>query len=179
MGYKTLFVFLEGDDDERFFEKILKPIFNKKYELIRYYKWANSKNEKVDNFLKSIKSMERKGVADYIYLTDIDAKPCITLKKEERKRKHKQLDLNKIVVVIKEIESWYLAGLNFQTSRKLKISSFRKTDNIKKEQFDHLIPERFERADFMVEILKPENFSIDIAKNKNNSFKYFLNKHCF
>jgi hypothetical protein len=54
---------------------------------------------------------------------------------------------------------------------------FSSTEDISKKQFNNLIPKGFDsRIDFMLEILK--YFSIKIAKQKNKSFRYFLQKHC-
>jgi hypothetical protein len=41
MSYTRLFILLEGDDDERFFEKIAKPTLQKRYAAIK--KWASVK----------------------------------------------------------------------------------------------------------------------------------------
>jgi len=125
----------------------------------------------VDNFIKSIKAMG----ADYIYLTDINYSPCITAKKGDVKRKYKNIDIDKIAIVVREIESWYLAGLDNMVCKKLKINTFNNTNDVSKEKFNTLIPKEFiSRIDFMLEILK--NFSIAIAEHKNTSFQYFLKK---
>jgi len=172
--YKLLFIWVEGDDDERFFNKVLVPKFLEKYSGVKIIKYATMKREKVDNFIKSIKAMG----ADYIYLTDINNSPCVTAKKEETHSKYKNIDNEKMIVVIKEIESWYLAGLDNKVCRQLKINNFADTDtdNVTKEKFNALIPKKFtSRIDFMSEILK--YFSIEIAKQKNNSFQYFVEKY--
>ena len=170
--YKLLFIWVEGDDDERFFNKILSPKFQKKYGNVKIIKYAAMKKEKVDNFIRSIKAMR----ADYIYLTDINDSPCVTAKKEETQNKYPNIDKDKIIVVIKEIESWYLAGLDNKACKQLKIKNFTNTDNVTKEKFNALIPKKFtSRIDFMSEILK--NFSIEIAKQKNNSFQYFVERY--
>ncbi len=78
--------------------------------------------------------------------------------------------------MIPEIEGWLLAGLDEKATKKLKVSYFDNTQNITKEKFDQLIPKRFDsRIDFILEILK--HFSIDVAKEKNKSFAYFVNKY--
>ena len=82
----------------------------------------------------------------------------------------------KIIVVVKEIESWYLAGLDNKVCKQLKIKNFPNTEKVTKEEFNSLIPKKFtSRIDFMLEILK--NFSIEIAKKKNTSFRYFVEKY--
>ena len=170
--YKLLYVFVEGNDDERFFNRILSSKLQEKYSGVKIIKYAKLKKERVDNFIKSIEAMG----ADYIYLTDINDSPCVTAKKEGTHSKYKNIDNNKMIVVIKEIESWYLAGLDNKACKQLKIKNFANTDNVTKEEFNALIPKKFtSRIDSMLEILK--NFSIEIAKRKNNSFGYFVEKY--
>lgn len=79
-------------------------------------------------------------------------------------------------MVVKEIEGWYLAGLGNTEAEKFKIRTFSETDTITKEQFNALIPKTFDsRIDFMLEILRI--FSIEIAKQKNRSFRYCIEKY--
>lgn len=170
--YKRLFIWVEGDDDERFFRRILSSKLQEKYDTVEIRKYATMKKEKFDSFIESIKAIG----ADYIYVTDINDCPCITAKKEETLNIFRNIDKDKIIVVIKEIESWYLAGLNNEKCRKFSIRNLDNTDNVTKENFNALIPKKFtSRIDFMLEILKV--FSIEVAKQKNNSFRYFVEKH--
>jgi hypothetical protein len=171
MDYKRLFIWVEGEDDKRFFQTILEPKLQEKYDLVETRCYATLKKEKVDKFLKSIKAMG----ADYIYVTDINNSPCITAKIHEKLKKYRHVEDDKIIVVIKEIESWYLAGLTDVNVNKFRIHPFNDTDTITKEQFKKLIPGLFSsRIDFMLEILKV--FSIEVAKHKNKSFRYFIEK---
>lgn len=171
MEYKQLFLFVEGDDDERFFKEIINPKFKEEYNSVTILKYANLKIDKVNKFIQSIKSMG----AEYIFVSDINSSPCVTDKKQRIQSKFHNIDINKIMVIVREIESWYLAGLDKQNLDELKISFSGATNNINKEIFHKLIPNRFDsRVDFMIEILN--RFSIETAKKNNNSFKYFLNK---
>ncbi len=174
MLYRKLFRWVEGADDERFFEKIIKPKLQKKYNSIDIIRFAALKKEKIDNYLKSIKAMD----ADYIYITDINNSQCATAKKQKIQNHLRNIDEERIIVVIKEIESWYLAGLDNTYARKNKLRSLSDTNNISKEQFNSLIPKKFDsRIDFMLEIL--QNFSFEIAKQKNKSFRYFIENYNF
>ncbi|NUU95801.1 hypothetical protein XO10_05830 [Marinitoga sp. 1135] len=169
MSFKQLFVFVEGNDDERFFEFIIKPKLSNRYDLVQIIKYSEEKKEKIDNYISSIKQMK----ADYIFTNDIDNVCSIKNKKNEIKTKWKNIDEEKIFIVIKEIESWYLAGLSDEKCKLLKIRIVKNTDEITKEEFNNIISNKFEsRIAFMVEILK--NFSIEIAIQKNKSFKYFI-----
>jgi hypothetical protein len=169
MGSK-LFIFIEGDDDERFFNRIIIPMCESKYE-VKLWKYAQKKNEKISNFLRSINAMK----ADYIFVADNNGSPCITDRKQRTETDFKNIDKNKILVVVKEIESWYLAGIDDVSSKKFGIKSFPNTEHLNKSAFDDLKPKKFSsRIDFMSEILKL--FCIDTAKMKNSSFSYFIEK---
>ena len=159
MGYRKLFIWVEGEDDKRFFQNILEPKLQEKYDFVETRRYATLKKGKIDNFLKSIKAMG----ADYIYVTDINSSPCITAKKQETQSKLRNIEAEKIIVVIKEIESWYLAGLDKNSAKNLRIKKIPETtQNVTKEQFYSLMPQNFSRIDFMREVLK--NFSIETAK---------------
>ena len=171
MPYKQLWVIVDGNDDERFFERI-KPLLEKKYDSVQIWKYAQEPLKRIKNFLKSIKAMN----SDYFFFRDINNSPCVTAKKEKLKKEYKKtIDVDNIIILIKEIESWYLSGLDAKKSKELRIRTFRNTDNITKEKFNGLIPKKFDsRIDFMAEILK--RFSVETAKRKNRSFDYFMAK---
>ncbi len=174
MTYKELYIFVEGEDDERFVERILKPILEKKYDYVVIVKYAKEEYEWRNNFIKSIKSIG----ADYIYVTDINNSPCITGKKNIIKQKCRDIDIDKIIIVIKEIEGWYIAGIGQKIAKKLKIKLTHNVDanEITKEQFNSLIPRQFKdsRTNFMIEILK--HYDIKLARKRNKSFDYFIRK---
>lgn len=174
MGYKRLYIWVEGDDDERFFDWVIKAKYFKKYDYLEIIKYKRLKIEEINNFIKSIKSMN----ANYIYVADINNAPCVTNKRDKIQKEFKNIDRDRIMVVIKEIESWYFAGLDGINCRKLGVARlFNITDNFTKEQFNDMIPKKFDsRIDFMLEILKC--FSIEKAKERNKSFKYFIEKYC-
>lgn len=172
MTYTRLWVLVEGNDDERFFEAIIKPKLRTQYSSVQLWQYAQETPKRTRNFLKSIRAMS----SDYYFFSDINRSPCITAKKRSTKRRYDtRIDINTIIVVVREIESWYLAGLNSKSCKELGLRTFRRTDSTTKEQFNSLMPEKFDsRIDFMVEILK--RFSIQTAKRKNRSFAYFMKK---
>jgi preprotein translocase subunit Sss1 len=173
MDCKILYIFLEGDDDERFFQKVLLPRLREKYDHIKVIKYAQ-KPKRFEYIKKFIRAIQ--GIGNYIYVTDINNSPCVTAKKQEIQNELRNIDSDKILVVVREIESWYLAGLSNDASKKLGIPIFNTTDSVTKEQFNSLIPRKFNsRIDFMIEVLK--NFSIEVAKQKNRSFRYCIEKY--
>jgi hypothetical protein len=176
--YKRLFIFVEGPDDDRFFNKIVKGLFKDRYNEIEILEYSRKTGEYINNFLKNIGKMG----AEYICQSDLDEVPCATERKEKLKERFSGFEENRIIVVKIEIESWYLALLDDDACRKLRIkpSEIRNTDHINKENFNSLIPKRFDsRVDFMVEILNCA--SIETAMQRNTSFKYFIDnidKYC-
>ncbi|KPL21454.1 MAG: hypothetical protein AMJ75_09950 [Phycisphaerae bacterium SM1_79] len=171
MPYKRLWVLVEGNDEERFFDAIKHTLENK-YDFVQMWQYAQQPPKRIKNFLNSIRAMN----SDYFVLKDINRSPCVTAKKNSIKTKYGTIiDANSLIIVVKAIESWYLAGLDTNTCKKLRIKAVGKTDDITKEQFDRLIPKKFDsRIDFMVEILK--RFSVKTARRKNKSFSYFMTK---
>ena len=170
--YRILYVWVEGRDDAILFENIIKPLFHEAYDWVAVRPYASESSEYITNFIRSVNAMP----ADYIFVADINLSPCITHKKQRLQETYNNLDENRIQVVIQEIESWYLAGLDDESAEKLGLRTFANTDNLTKEQFNPLMPKRFDsRIDFMSEILK--YFSIDTAQQKNRSFSYFIGKY--
>ncbi|MEA1868571.1 MAG: hypothetical protein U9N09_00165 [Euryarchaeota archaeon] len=151
MDYKLLFILIEGDDDERFFESVVEPFLQERYSVIKFWQYAEENGKRKVNFIKSINSMK----ADYICVGDIDDVPCITAKKEKITDDFgKKITTDKIVIVIREIEGWYLAGLDKKASKKIGIrKKIGTTDNITKEYFNQLIPKKMPRPEFMQKIL--------------------------
>ena len=172
MEYKVLNIWVEGPNDKTFAERIIIPLFEDRYKAIKIIEYAVMSKPDIRQLLRSIKQLKH----DYIFLTDINLTPCVTSRKKKIKNKHRDLDENQMIVVIREIESWYLAGLDDKSCNELRVEPFIETDTITKEKFDLLKPKEFvSRIAFMVEILK--HFSIDTAKHKNRSFNYFAEKY--
>ena len=170
MAYTLLFILIEGDDDESFFESVVEPFLQERYSAIKFWQYAEENKKRKVNFIKSINSMK----ANYICIGDIDEVLCVTSKKERIMDDFdEKITKNKIIIVIKEIESWYLAGLDEKVSKELGIrKKIETTDNIIKEHFNQLIPKKMPRSVFMRKIL--ENYDVEVAEGKNRSFEYFL-----
>ena len=169
---KRLFILVEGEDDVRFFGRIIKPLFVSWYDSIEIIPYACIKRVKVNNFLKSVRQMNN----DYIFVADIDTERSVRDKKQLLYYHFDNISGRSIVIVIKEIESWYYAGLSAIAARDLGVEEHVATDDMFKEDFNELMPRHFEsRIDFMFEILK--SFSLETAVLKNRSFKFFVERY--
>ena len=169
---KRLFILVEGEDDVRFFGRIIKPLFVSRYESIEIIPYASIRRVKVNNFLKSVREMNN----DYIFVADIDSERSVRDKKQILYFHFNDISGHRIVIVIKEIESWYYAGLSPIAAQDLGVKDLTTTDAIFKEDFNQLMPRHFDsRIDFMFEILK--SFSFETAVLKNRSFKFFVQRY--
>lgn len=172
MPTKSLFLLVEGDDDERFFSSLIKSHFKQRFPFAMIWRYAEETRKRVSDFVRSIDAMG----GTYLFLVDCDTSPCITAKKDEVIQKYPGVDASRIVVVCAEIEAWYLAGLKDVVQKQWKFAIKGSTDAITKEKFNQLISSRFDsRVDCMREILKL--FSVEFAKSRNQSFRYFIDKH--
>ena len=170
MSQKGLYIWVEGPTDNKFFEKIIKPYFQERYDFVKIGEWSQTKPSIV---CKMIKSNCKHG-QDYIFVTDFDGFRCVKQKKDKITQKY-PLNVNKVVIVKTEIESWYLAGLNKTTCKFFKIKTMKDTQLLKKDHFMKLIPKGYDEKMFKIEIL--ENYSLKIAKQQNESFNYFVTKY--
>ncbi len=164
-----IYLFVEGNDDYRFFSLTVAPHFRQSYENVSIIEYACMKAVKVDRFIRGIRQMGD----SYLLFADIDEEESVSLKISILLRRFHELDRQRTIVIIKEIESWYLAGLRRADSYRLHVKYLPFTDNITKEDFNNVIPFQFHsRISFMIELLK--YFSFRTAKRKNRSFHYFI-----
>jgi len=173
MSTNGLFLFVEGADDERLIYHLCSAHLQESYAWIKTYQYAQKKSDKVCDFLRAISSMG----SDYIFFADADLDPSVSSRKQKVMKVFSNIDEDKLQIVVQEIESWYLAGLDDEACEEIGISKkIRDTEKISKEQFRQFIPSRFDSyIDFMIEIVKV--FDVDTAAKTNRSFAYFLDEH--
>ena len=172
MKFNTLYIWVEGPIDSRFFKSVLKPLFEKKHQNVEIKEHAWKKKQYVENFLRSIESSGD----EYIFVCDFDSQVCITRVKENLISNYSILNENNLDIVKDEIESWYASGLTLKDSKYLKLSYQNNTETITKEIFDNQIPKKFNsKIDFTSEILK--RYSINESITRNDSFAHFYHKY--
>lgn len=171
LTYRGLFVFVEGRDDGRFFDAVIRPLIVSRYDHIEIRQYSERKRTWVARFLRSISQMG----ADYIFIGDFDNGPCVTLKKESLMDRYSGLESERIYVVKAEIESWYYAGLNRQQCSSLGLRYIADTGSLTKEQFNAQIPSEFQtRTEFMIELLL--RYDHTTARRQNASVEYIHRK---
>ena len=172
MKDKMLYIFVEGNDDERFFSAIVVPRLKKEYLKVEVIKYAQWKKEKVSSFISSIRTLG----FHYIFTADLDNFSTLGEKKRFLKERFSDLNTDLAEIVIKEIESWYYAGLDLDFAYQKQLKVLDSTDNLFKEEFNLLYHGKFKsRIDFMSELLK--NFDHNSARQRNASYRYFAKKY--
>ena len=158
LAYRTLYILVEGGDDARFFERVVRPMFENEFGHVQLWQYSQQEKEKVNTFLDSIRAMQAAGIADLIIVADLDESPCVTDRKERILSSFRSLSAGqspgqpsgpysstRILIVCREIDSWYLAGLNDEECMRMRIpATLDSTDHISKEQFLSLMPDRFD-----------------------------------
>jgi hypothetical protein len=172
MAYRRAFVFVEGDDDERFVDKVVRPRLESMFEWVKVIQYAVESSKRMRSWVGSIRKIPD---AVYWVLADLDLSPCATERKAKLTAKYPYFAAERVVVVKREIEGWYLAGLPTEEARRLKMLWSGDVEEITKEQFEALWAKQFtSRIDCQVEILKC--FDLEIAQGRSGSFAYLLRR---
>lgn len=151
------FVFVEGYYDTIFIETILIPhiLENNPMNIIPI-PYQQKTDKKINKDIKTY------SFQDYLFLTDLDSHtyPCITSRKEERKKEYNNLDCSKIIIVKEEIESWFLAGIDSSLKQFKNWKIPENTETITKEDFDLMLKKNSvnSKIEFIKEIAKHYNF---------------------
>ena len=125
----------------------------------------------------NIKHLKSKNIP-YIFVSDLDSHtyPCLTSRKEKRKKEYPALDCDKIIIVNEEIESWFISGVDTNLEQFKEFNIPNNTENLTKENVDKMIDNShfISKKDFFYEVSR--FFNIELAIERNKSFKYFLKK---
>ena len=85
---KKLFIWVEGSDDKRFFEKVVRRLIDHKYDCVKVIPYSQMTKNKMKAWFRSISCMG----ADYIYVADRDDFPCVSSRKQSIRNKTAELD---------------------------------------------------------------------------------------
>jgi hypothetical protein len=163
-----LVVWVEGDRDKRFVEAVIKPRLAPAYAQVLVREYRQRRTADVNRLLRA---MSHQGFGR-LFIADINSAPCVTSRKEKVKERYPELEDQEVIVVSREIESWYLAGLTADGATALKVAPPASTDGLTKDDLDRLRPPPFDsELDFLLELLK--YFDGMVACKRNRSFAYF------
>lgn len=179
MSKKILYIFVEGPDDEKFINAFIKDMncLTQQYKTIKCIRYGEGWNaSKINQYIdKTIQELGH----DYIFLADADfgaGVDCFPHRKENLSKIYKLTDINKIWIVVEEIESWFLAGFDEQFCKKEKLDFKKKTEKVTKEVFDKIDKNKKKKShnqliDFLIR--KKSYFSYSEVTNRNESLARF------
>jgi len=172
LNIDKLYFFVEGISDEIFINDITKKLIPDIEAIIVTY--AEGKKEKIISYLNSLNKMiDDNCNINYYFIADNDfSLPYPDRKISILKKKFKTVREENTIIVQEEIENWYLAGITRKTLKKLHLKKIKDTNKITKESFKSLL-KNWDKEVYK-EILS--DYSICHAKEKSNSFKYFIEK---
>ena len=169
---KRLAILVEGNRDEDFISWIVKPIMMGlgKYRDVITYKFQRIPKHINEGYIEAVISMND----DVLCLTDIKGFQRKDHKKEQVQRDHiGNIGDDKVIVVIKEIESWYLAGASKLCCRRLRIGYYDRTDNVDKNKFHEIIAHTKFKPRWVCCLEMLRNYDVTQAKQRNKSFNCF------
>lgn len=167
-----IYSFVEGNDDELFMRYILKDhLHYKDFKIIQY---AQINVSKVSYYINQC----AQAGYNFIFLHDMDDAREKDDRKKEVQTNYGIKQLESIIIVITEIESWYLAGIDFKKF-KIKKNKILNTESVTKEDFYSIINKttlkrKYPNVTKLTEILA--SFSVEQCRQKNSSFNDFITK---
>lgn len=187
-----LYLFIEGEWDRMFFETFLDAYLCKKYnfEKITCIEFAEKPESR-----EMLRRFIKEGKVNFLLCPDLDSeykkgKEGEDIRLEKIKKLAQQefkLDSeediktvqNKSFVVVQKIESWYLAGFNETFCNERKIAFYEDTEMTTKGTFIKIAKQLQKRPSMLRDMLRKtyrHKFSIEEAKERNQSFRKFFDK---
>ena len=165
-----IYVFLEGQDDVEFYEAIFSRQIKRKGILDHKIPYSNKPVRDVNRLLKAVKTWEK---CEYIFFADFNSSECYQMKKARLMGSYPNLESGNIIIVKREIESWYLAGVSDRIAKDMGLFGIEDTSEITKKEFRRRLKGQKEYV-IKGEILAAYN--THVAKKRNASFLYACNR---
>ncbi|MEO0042744.1 MAG: hypothetical protein RL329_2192 [Bacteroidota bacterium] len=180
---QKLYLFIEGEWDNVFFKIFLDDYLCNQYgfEEITYIEFSQTLHSR--EALRKLVGQEK---VNFLLCPDLDArydkqKMIAKIKKLAEEEFNINFDdvKNKSFVIVQEIESWYLAGFKKSFCDKQQITFYPNTEDANKGTFLKIAKQLKKtplRLRFELTQTHRSHFSIDEAKQRNKSFRKFLEK---
>ena len=147
--WKRITLFVEGEEDRAFAERILKPRLQERYNEVRIQTHAQTPDEQLRSHLRSLKRMG----SDFFLLVDYDRGPCIAeVRKSYAKRYKPYLGEAQVLVARPMIEAWYTAGVPSQNPFKASIPPI--AESVDKQAFAGIFGERARNREERIVLLQ-------------------------
>jgi hypothetical protein len=113
----TLYLFVEGRDDERFLEQQIVPRLSGRPR-VRFVRYQNLPRNEIRKYLRAVNAQG----ASYAFLRDQDDFACHPSVIAHLRSRFRELTPSNVHVVVRSIEAWYLGGVDEAGCRQLGLS---------------------------------------------------------
>ena len=165
-----ILIFVEGKWDKEFAERILTPLFKRKYRNseVNVRTFSNTKKELIAT---QVNWFENKGLWAFIADHDKHRSQCIQSRREELRKTYSLPSITPICLAVREIEDWYSLGITQKTAERLAIPDWQEGKLLGKDFFEnHSKSEIVLRAEIL------NGYSLETAM-QSDSFRYFIDKY--
>lgn len=165
--------FVEGYWDEEFIQRVIQPLVETRYFLVKIITYSGLTPAK----RKTLFNEAVRAHSDVFILADRNPSPCITAAKQRMKGVFQEAQVEDyVVIVVPEIEAWYLAGMSDAFAAQYQIGLPPNVDAVDKNRFEELCQHSAfdSSSDMRLEALR--HYSVELAKQRSASFLYFAHR---
>jgi hypothetical protein len=101
-----LVIWVEGDTDHRFFEKVVRPQLSPVYDQVLVLMY---RQKKTSNINKLLTAMSHQGFA-HLFIADMDAAPCVTVRKTKLRERYPPWRTTKLSSFAERLRAGTLRG---------------------------------------------------------------------
>jgi len=167
--WKRIALFIEGEEDRAFAERILKPRLQERYNEVRIQTHARTPDEQLRSHFRSLKRMG----SDLFLLVDYDRGLCITAVRQKYAQRYEpHLGETQVLVARPMIEAWYTAGVPHQNPFKASIPPI--VESVDKQAFAGIFGERARNREERIVLLQQILAVYDwgLALQRSESLRY-------
>ena len=171
-GWRGMYLFVEGQDDALFAERLLKPRLETQFEFVAIIACASTRQAILAQQARAI----QKSGAQLWVIADYDNAPCFTARRTEVvQRFDEAIAMQQVPLARPEIEAWYCAGVSEPTQFRVQLPS--DIESTTKERFNRLFARMLSgqlRTELLLSLL--DSYDWEVALQRSDSLRYCATK---
>ena len=171
-GWRGVYLFVEGQDDVLFVERILKPRLEMHFEFVAIIAYASIRQATLAQQARAI----QKSGAQLWVIADYDNAPCFTARRREVvQRFDGVIEIQQVLLARPEIEAWYCAGISEPSQFRVQLPS--NIESVTKERFNRLFARSLNRqirTELLLSLL--DSYDWEVALLRSASLRYCARK---
>ena len=171
-GWRGVYLFVEGQDDVLFVERILKPRLETSFEFVMAIAYASIRQATLAQQARAI----QKSGAQLWVIADYDNAPCLTARRTEVvQRFEAAIAIPQVLLARPEIEAWYCAGISEPAQFRVQLPT--DIESMTKERFNRLFARMLSRqlrTELLLSLL--DSYDWEVALLRSASLRYCARK---